>query len=177
MRNTFLQCTTWICNQYLFYNVFQNNLLTNIQQETHVIWWGFKQSLFLSLSGTSWLPRLLFRLLFRVRLGRSIVFPSESTGLGERAWWSFFQQSLSSEGWQTCTRPTVSLVQPMQIVLGLDSHAGLIQVACIHVVTATPGCPYWWYFSSTSRIGTNDSSRNRKQTYLDYHVNYEPSLG
>jgi len=63
---------------------------------------------------------------FFVSLGLGIGLPSPSTGCGARARWSFSQHCRSSEGLQTKTNPSVSRVQPMQMLNGFLLQSGLM---------------------------------------------------
>ena len=103
------------------------------------------------------IPKLLFRFLFRMRLGRSIRFPWASRSFGERAWWRMSQQRLLVDGLHTKTIPGTSRVHPAHMVEGWDLQSGIIHRDC-YCIRAAPFSVYVWYGESLGRTGTHDNS-------------------
>ena len=77
----------------------------NITSHPNWAWWGLRVRDFRFRFGMRSTPKLLFRFLFFLSLGRSIGFPCASTGYGERAWCKISQHRFLSRplGLQTKT--------------------------------------------------------------------------
>ena len=128
----------------------------NIYQPSNCAWWGFNTNGFFWAGETRWVPWLLFRLRFRVSLGRSMGLPCWSTGWGHRAWCNIFQHCLVALGLQTYTIPGTSLVHDRQNVLGW-----LLQSGTMHWPWKGPVNPPLlkvWFPASWGRIGIESNS-------------------
>ena len=109
----------------------------NITSHPNWAWWGLRVRDFRFRFGMRSTPKLLFRFLFFLSLGRSIGFPCASTGYGERAWCKISQHRFLSRplGLQTKTMPATSRVHPAHIKLGDELQLGIMQLCCHPIFT------------------------------------------